>query len=190
MILSICTLGIFAGVQQNRVEDPPIEDPPIEDPPIEDPPIEDLPMEIASLPTITVRQDRSLYDIPEIAITFPDGRQDELILEKHFPNDEARLENEEHCNYFGHLKNDLDACVAVTGCYGQDDLEFTIMSKNILGFNMFVLEKDGQLRAVHNDKVFLNSQIENEMKTRSNGNDFYGKILALMILSTRHIFER
>ena len=163
LLLSICTLGIFAGVQQNRVADPLIEDPPIEDPP----------MEIASLPTITVRQDRSLYDIPEIAITFPDGRQDELILEKHFPNDEARLENEEHCNYFGHLKNDLDACVAVTGCYGRDDLEFTIISKHVLGPNMFVLEKDGHLRAFVNDKVFLNSQKENEMEMTSRWNGNY-----------------
>ena len=152
----------------------------VEDPPIEDPPIEDPPMEIASLPTITVKQDRSLYDVPEIAITFPDGRQDELILEKHFPNDEARMENEEHCNYFGHLKNDLDACVAVTGCYGRDDLEFTIMSEHILGPNMFVLEKNGQLRAVDMDydKLFQNSQMENELETASRWN---GKIFSFDI---------
>ena len=127
-------------------------------------------MEVASLPKITVRQERSLYDIPEIAITFPDGRHDELILEKHFPNDEAGLENKEHCNYFGHLKNDLDACVAVTGCYGQDDLDFTIMSEHISGPNMFVLEKDGQVRAVENDAVFQIGQIKNEMESRRVGN--------------------
>ena len=137
-----------------------------------EPPIEDPPIEIASLPTIVVRQDRSLYDIPEIAITFPDGRQDEFILEKHFPNDEARLENEEHCNYFGHLKYDPNACVAVTGCYGRDNLEFTIMSENIFGPNMFLLEKNGQLRAVENDNVFRNSLIENELESRQEGNEF------------------
>ena len=106
---------------------------------------------IEALPTITVRlDDRSLYGIPEIAITFPDGHEDELILEKHFPNEEARMENKEHCNYFGHLKNDPQACVAVTGCYGQDKLDFTIMSDHSLYQNKFVLEKNGQLKAVKN----------------------------------------
>ena len=133
MILSICSLGIFAGVQQNRVEDPPIEDPP---------------MEIASLPTITVRQDRSLYDIPEIEITFSDGHRDELILEKHFPNEEEMLEDQNHCNYFGHLKKDPEACVAVTGCYGEDDVEFTIMSDHALTKNRFMLQKNGQLKEI------------------------------------------
>ena len=134
-------------------------------------------MEVASLPKITVRQERSLYDIPEIAITFPNGHQDELILEKHFPNDEARLENKEHCNYFGHLKNDLDACVAVTGCYGQDNLDFTIMSEYISGPNMFVLEKDGQVRAVENDVAFQIGQIKNEMESRRVGNATFVYVL-------------
>ena len=101
-----------------------------------------------SLPFIKVRQDRSMYDIPEIDIIFPDGHEDELVLEKHFPNEEAQMENEDHCNYFGHLKNDPDACVAVTGCYGQDDLEFTIMSEHAPIKNTFVLEKNGQLKLI------------------------------------------
>ena len=146
MVLSIFTLGIFSGVQGG-------------------PPIERL--QDSTLPKIIVRQDRSLYDIPDISITFPNGRQDELILEKHFPNEEARLANEEHCNYFGHLKNDPEACVAVTGCYGRDDLEFTVMSEHVLGPNMFVLQKDGQFRGVENDKAFLNSHIENESEMES-----------------------
>ena len=89
-----------------------------------------------------------MYDIPEIEITFPDGHEDELVLEKHFPNEEARMENEDHCNYFGYLKNDPEACVAVTGCYGQDDLEFTIMSEHAPIKNTFVLEKNGQLKLI------------------------------------------
>ena len=101
-----------------------------------------------ALTSIKVRQDRSLYDIPEIDITFPDGYQDELILEKHYPNDESRLEDQQHCNYFGHLKNEPEACVAVTGCYGRDDLEFSIMSEHALTENRFILEKDGQLKVV------------------------------------------
>ena len=100
------------------------------------------------LPQIKVTQDRSLYDIPEIEITFSDGHQDELILEKHFPNEEEMLEDQNHCNYFGHLKNDPEACVAVTGCYGEDDVEFTIMSDHALTKNRFMLQKDGQLKEI------------------------------------------
>ena len=87
-----------------------------------------------------------MYAIPEVDIIFPDGHQDELILEKHFPNAEAQMENEVHCNYFGHLKNDPEACVAVTGCYGMD--EFTIMSDHALNENKFVLEKNGGLKVI------------------------------------------
>ena len=141
-------------------QEPPMEpqEPPIQrqEPPVQDPPM----INIASMPTITVRQDRSLYDIPEIAITFADGFEDELVLEKHFPNEEARLENKEHCNYYGHLKNDPTACVAVTGCYGQDDLHFTIMSDHSLNQNMFVLDKDGQLRVIEEAERMKTGEIE------------------------------
>ena len=144
--------SIFA-MPQEQTQEPPIE---------ENPPI----IDIESLPTITVRRnDRSLYGIPEIAITFPDGHEDELILEKHFPNDQARMENEDHCNYFGRLKNDPQACVAVTGCYGRDKLEFTVMSDHSLYHYMFVLENDGQLKAVEN-QMLRSGIIQNQMESR------------------------
>ena len=124
-------------------------------PPMErqaDPPIErqdDPAIERQEPPLIKVRQNgRSLYDIPEIDIAFPDGHLDEIVLEKYFSNEEDRMANEEHCNYFGHLKNDLDACIAVTGCYGRDDLEFTILTDHAMENHMFILQKDGQLRTV------------------------------------------
>ena len=53
--------------------------------------------------------------IPEIDIVFPDGQMDSLVLERHFASPEARMAGEKHCNFFGHLKNDASACVAVTG---------------------------------------------------------------------------
>ena len=101
------------------------------------------------LPLIKVKQNgRSLYDIPEIDIAFPDGHLDQIVLEKHFFNQEDRMANKEHCNYFGHLKNDPNACIAVTGCYGRDDLEFTILAGHGMANHMFVMQKDGQLRIV------------------------------------------
>ena len=60
-----------------------------------------------------------MSSIPAIAMTFPDGITDHLILNQH--NDE--------CNYLGHLEKDQDVCVAMTGCLGQDHVEFTILSQ-------------------------------------------------------------
>ena len=56
---------------------------------------------------------------------------DSLVLERHYASPEARIAGEEHCNFFGHLKNDASACVAVTGCYGEEDMEFTINSRDL-----------------------------------------------------------
>ena len=69
--------------------------------------------------------------ILEIKIRFKDGLTDELILERYYPNEESKLDHEYHktCNYFGHLKNEAGVCVAATGCYGKEDMDFTIPSK-------------------------------------------------------------
>ena len=68
--------------------------------------------------------------IPEIEIHFANGFTDELILERYFPNEESKLDREyqESCNYFGHLKKE-GVCVAATGCYGKEDMDFTIPSR-------------------------------------------------------------
>ena len=67
----------------------------------------------------------------------------------------------ENCNYIGHLVNETEACVAMTGCPGQDDLQFTILSLS-LDSPMYVWKKDGSveviekpsnLRAVEEPKV-------------------------------------
>ena len=72
---------------------------------------------------------------------FPNGITDHLILNQH--NDE--------CNYLGHLEKDQDVCVAMTGCLGQDHVEFTILSKAFENPH-FLWHKDGsveQLRTVN-----------------------------------------
>ena len=93
--------------------------------------------------------------IPEIGIVFPDGRKDSLVLERHYASPEARIAGEEHCNFFGHLKNDASACVAVTGCYGEEDMEFTINSRD-LETNMYILKKNGNFEAIQSKlKVFV-----------------------------------
>ena len=85
--------------------------------------------------------------IPDIDIIFPDGRMDSMVLERHYASPEARMMGEKHCNFFGHLKNDASACVAVTGCSGQEDMEFTINSRD-LETNMYILRKKGNFEAL------------------------------------------
>ena len=58
------------------------------------------------------------------------------------------MTGELHCNFIGHLKNEKEACVAVTGCYGSEDMEFTINSKHNTMTNMYILEKSGNLKSV------------------------------------------
>ena len=54
---------------------------------------------------------------------------------RYYANDEDRMAGEEKCHFVGHLANEKEACVAVTGCAGSEPLEFTIMSKVILDSN-------------------------------------------------------
>ena len=74
----------------------------------------------------------SRNEIPEIKIHFADGATDELMLERYYPNEKAKLDQEYQklCNYFGYLKNE-GVCVAATGCYGKEDMDFTILSRYI-----------------------------------------------------------
>ena len=100
---------------------------------------------LLDVPTIKVSQDRSKTSIPEFHITFADGHEDKLILHRHFNSDAERMMNEEmNCNYLGHLEGDASACVAVTGCLG-DDMELTINSKHSTKTNMYRLQKSGEV---------------------------------------------
>ena len=53
----------------------------------------------------------------------------------------------ENCNYIGHLVNETEACVAMTGCPGQDDLQFTILSMS-LDSPTYVWKKDGSVEVI------------------------------------------
>ena len=110
-------------------------------------------------PRITVRAPKSREGIPKIDVIFPDGHEDTMVLQRHYDSKEARMGGALHCNYFGHLKNDREACVAVTGCIGQDDMEFTINSKHAIDTNMYILEKNGNLRAIKSALKVINYAI-------------------------------
>ena len=96
------------------------------------------------VPMIKVSQDRSRTSIPEVQITFPNGHEDRLVLHRHFVNQAERMEGQMNCNYLGHLEVDTAACVAVTGCLGED-MELTINSKHNTKTNMYLLKKSGDV---------------------------------------------
>ena len=99
------------------------------------------------LPTIHIKQKRSVDDIPSIDITFPDGFEDHMVLARHYMTEADKKANKIHCNFIGHLETEKDACVAVTGCPG-DRMEFTVNSKHAGNAKRFILHKDGQQEKV------------------------------------------
>ena len=56
-----------------------------------------------------------------------------------------------HCHYVGHLAREKTACVAMTGCLGSDNVEFTIMSKHTVDSNSFVWSKNGAIHVINSD---------------------------------------
>ena len=92
---------------------------------------------------------------PKVAVTFPDGYSDIMVLQKHNFNDKFERQFEEQnedddmdCNYFGHLSNETDACVAMTGCIGYEDVLFSIMSRHTQKSSNFVWTKDRRVETV------------------------------------------
>ena len=96
------------------------------------------------IPKFTLLEERSENGNPSVMITFPNGYDDKLVLNKYFVNEEEENNGTEHCNFIGHLEQELDTCVAMTGCPGIDDLDFTIMSQRLL-HSSFKWRTDGQV---------------------------------------------
>ena len=54
----------------------------------------------------------------------------------------------ERCNFVGNLASDPLSSVAMTGCLGTEDVEFTIFSKNI--GSMYRWTKEGEVEEIEN----------------------------------------
>ena len=93
-------------------------------------------------------QERSENRTPLIAIRFPDGYEDTLVLHKHASQLRAEDLESDYCHYFGHLENEPEACIAVTGCHDREDLEFTIISSHSKKTNMFIWTRDGTVKSI------------------------------------------
>ena len=100
-------------------------------------------------PSFALSQDRALDGSPRVSVTFPDGYTDTLVLSRYYGNAADRLARVEKCHFFGHLEGEPEACVALTGCPGSDDLEFTILSEHSPD-TMFKWFKNGAVEAIKN----------------------------------------
>ena len=100
-----------------------------------------------SVPSFSLNQDRSFNGIPSVSITFPDGYTDTMKLSRYYSNENDRLAQTERCHFFGHLEGEPEACIALTGCPGSDDLEFTIMSEHSPD-TMFMWNKNGEVQII------------------------------------------
>merc|ERR1711971_83889 len=108
--------------------------------------IEDTIPDHDGTPRIEVQQSRSARGIPSIDITFANGVKDALVLERFYPTEQSKMEKKVSCNFIGHLENENTACVAVTGCPGEE-MAFTIKSKHSENIG-YILHQDGQLESV------------------------------------------
>ena len=81
---------------------------------------------------------------PKISITFPDGYTDNLILD-HFYPEEDKIEG---CQFIGHLEKEQEACVAMSGCIGSEDVQFTIMSEHVTESSLLKWKKDGSVEHI------------------------------------------
>ena len=108
------------------------------------------------MPEVSVKESKTLNGIPAIDLTFPDGFQDHLVLERHYMTDMDRMLKKLHCNFIGHLASDPEACVAVTGCPGSK-MEFSINSYVSDRSGRFILHPDGSMEAIESAFADFNS---------------------------------
>ena len=111
-------------------------------------------------PTFTFSEERSSNGAPSVSVAFPDGYKDTLVLERYYANEEERMERTEACHYIGHLANEREACVAMTGCIGSEDVQFTIMSTHATESPMFKWTTEGNVEVIESPfKVILRKAI-------------------------------
>ena len=64
------------------------------------------------LPIFTLISERTMNEVlPRIAITFPDGSTDRMILNKYFSNEDDRRTGFNKCNFIGYLEKETGACI-------------------------------------------------------------------------------
>ena len=67
-----------------------------------------------------------------------------------FPTEDPEIPESRDCRYIGHLRSEPEACLAMTGCVGSEDVEFTILSEHAPESGMFKWNIDGQVENLEN----------------------------------------
>ena len=132
---------------------------------------------IERTPSFSMIDDRSLNGSPIIEVTFPNGHSDTLVLSQFVDGiDEPESRD---CRYNGHLLSEPEACLAMTGCPGLEDVELTILSEHAPGSGMFIWHKNGMVenlehpehehsrKATSNDVQFTPQTAAAESKTQN-----------------------
>lgn len=101
-------------------------------------------------PQFELLEERSADGSPTVMITFPSGHQDVTVLSKFYSNEDERLARKEHCNHVGHLANDPESEIAMTGCPGEEDIGITLLSDHLEGFPLFKWHLNGTLERLEN----------------------------------------
>ena len=91
---------------------------------------------------------RNANEAPRVSVRFANGVQDALVLFRYYPNEEQRLARTDKCHFVGHLAKQTEACVALTGCPGDEDVDVTILSKHSTPSSMFKWNKDGSVDVI------------------------------------------
>ena len=102
-------------------------------------------------PIFTINSERSINGSPKISLTFSNNQTDNLILRKFYTNDSTKslIDGEEDtCSYIGHLENEKEACVAVTGCFGAEDLYLSIASKHAKDSGLYKWSIEGNIEVI------------------------------------------
>jgi len=85
----------------------------------------------------------SRSNVPEMSVTFRNGRTDDLILEPY---------SESPCNFIGELKGEPGSSVGVTGCLNnpEDKMHITLLSEHNEVSYAYELGFDGEVKADEN----------------------------------------
>lgn len=115
-------------------------------------------------PSFFLNPERSFDNSPSVAVTFPDGYQDTLNLRQFFTNEKDKVMDESNtCAYIGHLEREPGACVAMTGCYGKEDVEFSIASKHSVGSGLYKWTLNGDVEIIQHSASKV-SKLSKNMK--------------------------
>lgn len=105
-----------------------------------------------------------------------------MVLHRYFANEEEeRKEAEDKCHYVGHLANEPQACVAMTGCPGEQDIDLTIMSEHAShdsGMYQWKLTDEVEVLANPFEKSTSRAIVRNSGAWKSDGDEVVNADLA------------